>query len=84
RDPLGRGRITIYHGWESGMDNSPRWDGPYSRVVPGEDLPPYTRADLEHVADLSMRPTDLEYDRYIWLVEEMKRAHYDDAVLPKV
>ncbi|HCS58324.1 MAG TPA: glycogen debranching protein, partial [Gordonia polyisoprenivorans] len=84
RDPNGRGRITIYHGWESGMDNSPRWDKPYAGVTPGDDLPPYQRADLDHVTDLSMRPTDHEYDRYIWLVEEMKRANYDDELLPKV
>ena len=36
RDPAGRGLLEIHHGWESGMDNSPRWDGPYSRVRPGE------------------------------------------------
>lgn len=84
RDPKGRGRITIYHGWESGMDNSPRWDEAYANVKPGADLPPYRRADLDVVGDASMRPTDLEYDRYIWLVEQMKRAHYDDAVLPDV
>lgn len=84
RDPHGHGRITLYHGWESGMDNSPRWDEPYSRVVPGDDLPPYVRTDLGHVGDESMRPTDPEYDRYIWLVEEMKRARYNDAVLPGV
>lgn len=39
RDPDGVGRVTIHHGWESGMDNSPRWDGPYARMVVGEDLP---------------------------------------------
>ena len=84
RDPKGRGRITLYHGWESGMDNSPRWDAAYNNVIPGADLPSYTRADLMHGADASMRPTDVEYDRYLWLVEQMKRANYDDAVLPDV
>ena len=33
-DP-GSGLITLFHGWESGMDNSPRWDVPYSNVRPG-------------------------------------------------
>ncbi|HMS76980.1 MGH1-like glycoside hydrolase domain-containing protein [Gordonia sp. (in: high G+C Gram-positive bacteria)] len=85
RDPHGRGRVTIYHGWESGMDNSPRWDSSYANVVPGQDLPPYVRADLDHVGgDVSMRPSDLEYDRYIWLVEQMKRANYDDEILSDV
>src|ERR687893_2593938 len=26
RDPEGSGLVTIYHPWESGTDNSPRWD----------------------------------------------------------
>lgn len=34
RDPERCGRITIYHGWESGMDNSPRWDSAYAQVIP--------------------------------------------------
>jgi glucosylglycerate hydrolase len=80
RDPDRVGRVTIHHGWESGMDNSPRWDAPYSRVVVG-DLPPYTRLDRAHVADASERPSDEEYDRYLWLVEEMRRVGYDDAAV---
>ncbi|GAA4388154.1 glucosylglycerate hydrolase [Tsukamurella soli] len=83
RDPQGRGRITLYHGWESGMDNSPRWDPAYSRVVVG-DLPPYQREDNHVVTDASQRPSDVEYDRYMWLVEQMKRCHYSDTELPKV
>lgn len=72
------GRVTIHHGWESGMDNSPRWDRPYARVRVG-DLPPYTRLDRQVVTDGDQRPSDEEYDRYLWLVEEMRRAGYDDA-----
>jgi hypothetical protein len=83
RDPQGRGRITIYHGWESGMDNSPRWDSAYDNVIPGV-VPEYQREDNAIIADPSQRPTDLEYDRYLWLLEEMKAAHYDDELLPKV
>lgn len=81
RDPDEVGRVTIHHGWESGMDNSPRWDGPYSRVVVGDDLPPYRRKDLTMVADPAERPTDAEYDRYLWLVEEMRRVGYDDRLV---
>lgn len=79
RDPAGTGLITVHHGWESGMDNSPRWDGPYSRVRVGADLPPYQRRDIGVVGDASQRPSDTEYDRYLWLVEQMRRAGYDDA-----
>jgi glucosylglycerate hydrolase len=77
------GLVRIFHGWESGMDNSPRWDAPYSRVVVGPDLAPYRRRDTEHVADAGQRPTDEEYDRYLWLVEEAKRARYDQAELAR-
>lgn len=83
RDPRSRGRVTLYHGWESGMDNSPRWDSAYANVVPGA-LPEYQRADITIVTDASQRPTDTEYDRYLWLLEEMKLARYDDELLPKV
>jgi hypothetical protein len=75
------GLVRIFHGWESGMDNSPRWDGPYSRIAVPDGLPPYHRRDLEHVGDARQRPTQAEYDRYLWLVEEAKQAHYDQAEL---
>ena len=75
------GLVRIFHGWESGMDNSPRFDDPYSRVRPGPSLPPYERRDLNYVADAAQRPTNQEYDRYLWLVEEAKLAGYDQQVL---
>ncbi|HEY9412114.1 MAG TPA: hypothetical protein VIP77_21225 [Jiangellaceae bacterium] len=77
-DP-GTGLVVIHHGWESGLDNSPRWDGPSGRVVVGPDLQPFARRDTAHVADAAERPSDAEYDRYLWLVEEAKRAGYDPA-----
>jgi glucosylglycerate hydrolase len=78
RDPIGSGLLTIYHGWESGMDNSPRWDEAYSRVTVGPDLPPYQRRDTRIVTDTSQRPSTVEYDRYLWIVEQLKRADYED------
>jgi hypothetical protein len=71
RDPEGSGLVTIYHLWESGTDNSPRWDGALETVEVGE-MAPYVRRDLQHVEDASRRPTDAEYDRYLWLVETIK------------
>ncbi len=73
RDPEGSGLVTIYHPWESGMDNSPRWDAALANVEVGE-MPAFERLDLGHVDDPSERPTDGEYARYIWLVEEIKHA----------
>jgi glucosylglycerate hydrolase len=75
------GLITLFHGWESGTDNSPRWDVPYANVVPGPSLPSYTRRDKGHVSSAAQRPTDIEYDRYLWLVEEAKNAGYDAGML---
>ena len=79
RDPLRTGLLAIHHGWESGMDNSPRWDGPYSRVAVRTDLAPYRRRDTRVVRDPAQRPTHLEYDRYLSLVAELRGARYDDA-----
>ena len=77
RDPEKSGLITIVHPWESGMDNSPRWDAALARItVPQHDLPSYTRRDLAHVSDASQRPTDADYDRYLWIVEVLKRGQY--------
>jgi hypothetical protein len=77
RDPEGSGLVTIYHPWESGTDNSPRWDTALGAVEAGE-MPPYERRDLEHVDDPAERPSDEEYARYIWLVELIKRARCDE------
>jgi hypothetical protein len=82
RDPDGVGLIEIHHGWESGFDNSPRWDGPYSRVEPGE-VEPFVRKDLAHVADASERPDDAEYTKYLWLVQQMAAVKFDDAAIEK-
>ncbi|MDQ3812176.1 MAG: glycogen debranching protein [Chloroflexota bacterium] len=78
RDREGSGLISIYHPWESGTDNSPRWDEPLSRLEAGQTAP-YTRHDLKHVVDPAERPTQAEYDRYLWLVDLLKEAGYDDA-----
>lgn len=75
------GLMTLFHGWESGTDNSPRWDAPYAGVEVGPGLPCYQRKDKAHVTDAAQRPTDREYDRYLWLVEEAKRASYNAGLL---
>jgi len=80
RDPEESGLVTIFHPWESGTDNSPRWDEPLDAVQIGE-VPHYERKDLQHVEDASERPTDLEYDRYLWLVELVKRVRYDERAI---
>ena len=77
RDPEASGLVTSYHPWES-TDNSPRWDRALARIdvaKPGA----YTRVDTRRVADPSQRPTDWDYDRYLWLVSLLRKYQYDDA-----
>ncbi len=78
RDPGGRGLLVIYHPWESGTDNSPRWDAALTRIQPG-DLPAFERHDLKVVQDPTERPSQLEYERYLWLVELLKQRGYEDT-----
>ena len=80
RDPEGSGLVTIYHPWESGTDNSPRWDDALAAVDIGH-LSHYPRRDLGHVDDPDERPTDADYDRYLWLVKLIKRASCEDTVI---
>jgi glucosylglycerate hydrolase len=77
RDPESSGLVTVYHPWE-GTDNSPRWDSALARIEVG-DLGSYTRLDTRSVTDPSQRPTDRDYDRYLWLVELLKQCRFDDA-----
>ena len=77
RVPAESGAVVITHPWESGRDNSPEWDLPASNIdVSG--VGPYKRRDLQH-AEAHMRPTKLDYDRYIALVEFGRNAGWDQA-----
>ena len=80
RDPEHSGFATIYHPWESGFDNSPRWDEALKRITP-EKMPDYKRIDIEHVKKAQERPTDEDYDKYIYLIEIMKKYDYDDEIV---
>jgi len=76
RDPEKTGLVTIFHPWESGLDNSVRWDEALSRIQV-QDIPVYNRVDINAV-NPSMRPSDEAYDRYVFLVEQMKKHGYVD------
>ena len=71
------GAVFVTHPWESGRDNAPCWDDAMANIDP-TDVGEYTRRDTMHV-DASMRPTDYDYDRYIWLVQRGARLGWDDA-----
>ena len=79
RDPEESGLITIFHPWESGLDNSVRWDEALARIRV-EGLPQYERLDTRRV-DPVQRPSDDVYDRFIYLTEIMKHYRYDDEAI---
>lgn len=80
RDAGGAGLAAIVHPWESGLDDSPAWDGPLAAVeLPPEGVEPYERQDRRHV-EASERPSDAAYDRFVHLARTYRDAGYaDDA-----
>jgi glycogen debranching enzyme len=78
RDPEGRGLPALLHNWESGMDNSPAWDGPFQSVP--ATATPYVRKDTGHVA-AAMRPRKEDYDRYVHLVETYRACGWEPAAM---
>lgn len=76
RDLGGGGLASVVHPWEQGMDNSPTWDGPLSRITPAPARS-FRRADLAHGAPED-RPTDLDYGRYVRLAADYRDGGYGD------
>ncbi|MEV7070468.1 hypothetical protein [Streptomyces sp. NPDC093990] len=77
RDLGGGGLASVVHPWEQGMDNSPAWDLPLSRVTPAPARS-FRRADLDHGA-AEDRPTDLDYGRYVRLAADYRDGGYRDG-----
>ena len=75
RDTNKIGLAAIIHPWESGLDNSPIWDGPLDKVKIEENLK-YERRDL-NVSRSSNRPLKKDYDGYITLLNQFKRNKYN-------
>ncbi len=75
RDPDQRGLVAILHPWESGSDNSPAWDDALARV-PTTTKTEIHRQDTKHV-NASMRPHNVDYQRFIHLVEVYRECEWD-------
>lgn len=73
------GAVAISHPWEAGRDNAPDWDEAMAGIDP-VGVAPYTRRDTGHV-DPRMRPTQADYDRYIWLVQFGRERRWDEAAI---
>jgi len=78
RDPFDEGLVYIRHPWSSGQDNSPIWDPIFEQFpkIAG-NLPHYERKDTRHV-ETSVRPSDEDYDRYVYLVDFFRKRNYDE------
>lgn len=66
--------IVVVHPWESGCDNSPRWD--FATGAGYAPSRPYRRVDTTIVAG-NHRPTERDYDLYMYLVELLADSGYD-------
>ena len=83
RNPNQDGLIYIRHPWESGQDNSPLWDSiMQSMVVSPDMIPPYNRVDTRSIS-ADQRPSDEDYDRYVYLLAHARECRYDEAVIQR-
>ncbi|MET1257775.1 trehalase family glycosidase [Flagellimonas sp. DF-77] len=76
RDIHDDGLVYIYHNWESGTDNSPIWDDIWQTMNPPQYS--FERRDTSHV-DASQRPSQREYDHYLYIIDVAKEFNYDDG-----
>lgn len=75
RNPDDSGLIVVVHPWESGLDNSPPYLDAGDRVHLTYQ-PKYERLDLLHVSAKN-RPTNKNYDLFIYLLEQMRAVNWD-------
>ncbi|HJT57703.1 MAG TPA: hypothetical protein VJ761_14475 [Ktedonobacteraceae bacterium] len=82
RDPEACGLLTIVHPWESGTDDSPRWDSILKRIdldaIPArvKDDVDLNRKDIRY-QDSQERPTHQDYYRYMYLIDVFKNLAWD-------
>ena len=67
---------VMVHPWESGWDNSPRWD--FLKAAGLKPSRPYTRLDTVHVG-AEQRPTGKDYDSFLALAELLESTGYEIA-----
>lgn len=78
RDPANEGLVYIRHPWASGMDNVPTWDKVLEQMeLDKSDIPDYQREDTD--GNAAERPTDFNYDRYVYLLSFFRERNYDET-----
>ena len=79
RNPEDDGLIYIRHPWESGQDNSPMWDQVMQAIeLTPEMIPAYKRVDTKDI-NVTQRPTNHDYDRYVYLLTHARDRHYNET-----
>lgn len=88
RDNENSGLITIIHPWESGTDNSPRWDTVLS-AIPVSSIPKrifrevHTNRTDNKLGKTQDRPRTDDYYRYLYLVDLYKDLGWDTQEILK-
>jgi hypothetical protein len=78
RDPERSGLVTIFHPWESGLDDSPVWDEALSKIRIKHMLK-FDRLDVIAVEGAKETiPSDYVYNKFIFMIELMKQYNYDE------
>jgi len=81
RDPKDIGLLTIVHPWETGTDNSPRFDEAMERIELSE-IPDRVKELAKQRTDIKVgkqahRPTPQDYYRYLHLVDLFRLWSWD-------
>lgn len=82
RDPENEGLLTVIHPWESGTDNSPRWDSSYAHIDLNS-IPQSVKDDVianrtdDKLGKASHRPTNEDYYRFMGLVDMFAKLEWD-------
>lgn len=74
RDLTGEGLICTLHPWESGLDNSPRWDNILEKIK--LTSPTKIRRVDNKLIDKQYRPTDKDYSIYFHIAKVLKKHNY--------
>jgi alkylhydroperoxidase family enzyme len=77
RRSVQHGLVAVVHPWETGLDNSPAWDGALAAVPADTEGVAQLRRDTAHSA-ASDRPTDEDYARYIFIAATYRDRGYRD------
>lgn len=77
RDPDHEHLVSIVHPWESGLDNSPIWDEPLSRVKPDSTWALEMQRLHNTLAEQGKRPKRPYVEKYAYLVENLYSRAYN-------